>query len=55
MWRTLVGKNLRETARRQIRNYIQNNNMTAFAEAEVVSDFQARCVDVWRKRMALAI
>ncbi len=36
----LVGKNLRETARRQIRNYIQNHGMTAFAEAEVVADFQ---------------
>lgn len=36
----LVGKNLRETARRQIRNYIQDHGMTAFAEAEVVSDFK---------------
>ncbi|WP_420631932.1 amino acid permease [Candidatus Leptofilum sp.] len=36
----LVGKNLRETARRQIRNYIQDHRMTAFAEAEVVSDFK---------------
>lgn len=36
----LVGKNLRETARRQIRNYIQDHGMTAFAEAEVVADFE---------------
>lgn len=36
----LVGKNLRDTARRQIRKYIQSHGMTAFAEAEVVSDFQ---------------
>lgn len=36
----LVGKNLRETARRQIRNYIQDHGMTAFAEAEVVADFK---------------
>lgn len=36
----LLGKNLRQTARRQIRNYIQDHGMTAFAEAEVVSDFK---------------
>ena len=36
----LVGKNLRETARRQIRKYIQAHGMTAFAEAEVVSSFK---------------
>ena len=36
----LVGRNLRETARRQIRNYIQDHGMTAFAEAEIVSDFK---------------
>ncbi|WP_420644040.1 amino acid permease [Candidatus Leptofilum sp.] len=36
----LVGKNLRTTARKQIRNYIQDHGMTAFAEAEVVSDFK---------------
>ena len=40
----LVSKNLRETARRQIRSYIQEHGMTAFAEAEVVSDFKQAAV-----------
>lgn len=40
----LVGKNLRSTARRQIRHYIQDHGMTAFAEAEVVSDFKQGAV-----------
>ena len=40
----LVSKNLRETARRQIRSYIQDHGMTAFAEAEVVSDFKQAAV-----------
>jgi hypothetical protein len=36
----LAGKNLRATARRQIRKYIRENGMTAFAEAEIVPDFK---------------
>jgi amino acid transporter len=36
---TLAGHGIRKTARRHIREYIQNRNMTAFAEAEVVDDF----------------
>lgn len=35
----LVQGNLRSVARRQIRSYIQDRNMTAFAEADIVSDF----------------
>ncbi len=35
----LIGRGLRRTARRQIRSYIQDRGMTAFAEADVVSDF----------------
>jgi amino acid transporter len=31
---------MRETARRHIQEYIQQNNMTAFAEAEIVPDFR---------------
>lgn len=36
----LSGRNLRATARRQIRKYIHDNGMTAFAEAEIVPDFK---------------
>lgn len=35
----LAGHGLRRTARRQIRTYIQDRNMTAFAEADVVPEF----------------
>lgn len=37
---TLTGRGLRETARKNIRSYIQKQRMTAFADAEVVSNFQ---------------
>jgi hypothetical protein len=37
---SLGGRGLRETARKGIRSYIQDRRMTAFAEAEVVTDFQ---------------
>ncbi|HSH03250.1 MAG TPA: amino acid permease [Anaerolineae bacterium] len=36
----LANRNLRSTARRQIRKYIQDNGMTAFAEAQIVPDFK---------------
>lgn len=42
----LGGRGLRETARRHIRSYIQDRRMTAFAEAEIVSEFEAGCVAV---------
>ncbi|MBP7962492.1 MAG: hypothetical protein KBG20_12200 [Caldilineaceae bacterium] len=35
----LTGQGLRRTARRQIRAYIKDRRMTAFAEADVVNDF----------------
>ncbi|MEZ4633619.1 MAG: hypothetical protein R2856_01325 [Caldilineaceae bacterium] len=35
----LSARNLRRVARRQIRSYIQNRNMAAFAEADIVADF----------------
>ncbi|MCB0044186.1 MAG: amino acid permease [Caldilineaceae bacterium] len=35
----LAGKNLRTTARRQIRSYIQERDMMAFAEADIAPDF----------------
>jgi PHD/YefM family antitoxin component YafN of YafNO toxin-antitoxin module len=35
----MAGQGLRHTARRQIRSYIQDRQMTAFAEADVVADF----------------
>lgn len=37
--RKLAGRGLQRTARRQIRAYIQDRNMTAFAEADIVPDF----------------
>jgi amino acid transporter len=42
----LAGHGLRETARRHIRGYIRNRNMTAFAEAEVVDDFLRGAITV---------
>ncbi len=36
----IAGQGLRETARKGIRKYIESRRMTAFAEAEVVEDFQ---------------
>lgn len=42
----LAGRGLRETARRHIREYIQDRKMTAFAEAEVVSDFKTGALTV---------
>ena len=35
----LAGRGLRDTARRQIRSYIQDRQMAAFASAEIVPDF----------------
>lgn len=35
----LAGRGLRDTARRQIRSYIQDHEMAAFASAEIVPDF----------------
>lgn len=42
----LAQRGLRETARKHIRSYIQNRNMTAFAEAEIVSDFKGGAIAV---------
>jgi amino acid transporter len=42
----LAGHGLRETARRHIRSYIRDRNMTAFAEAEVVNDFLTGAITV---------
>lgn len=36
----LTHSGLRKSARKQIRSYIQEHGMTAFAEAEIVSDFE---------------
>lgn len=35
----MAGRGLRDTARRQIRSYIQDRHMAAFASAEIVPDF----------------
>lgn len=35
----LAGRGLRETARKSIRKYIQDRRMTAFADAQIVKDF----------------
>lgn len=37
--RQLAGRGLRDAARRQIRQFIQENHMSAFASAEIVPDF----------------
>lgn len=42
----LVGRQLRSTALAQIRRYIRENNMEAFAEVEVVSDFREGALTV---------
>lgn len=42
----LAGRGLRETARRGIHKYIQDRGMTAFAEAEVVDNFQQGAMTV---------
>lgn len=42
----LADHGLRETARRQIRGYIKDRRMTAFAEADVVTDFYSGAVTV---------
>ncbi len=44
--RQIAGHRLRSLARRQIRSYIQDRHMTAFAEADVVADFYAGAVTV---------
>jgi amino acid transporter len=43
---TLAGHGLRTTARKQIRSYIQNRQMVAFAEAEVVDNFETGALTV---------
>ncbi|MDX1521388.1 MAG: amino acid permease [Anaerolineae bacterium] len=42
----LGNRGLRETARKHIRSYIKDRRMTAFAEAEIVSDFKAGALTV---------
>ena len=42
----LAGRGLRETARKGIHNYIQDRGMTAFAEAEVVDNFEQGALTV---------
>ncbi len=42
----LAGKGLRRRARRQIRAYLQENELDAFPEAEIVSDFYEGAVTV---------
>jgi len=42
----LAERNLRGVARRQIRGYIHERNMTAFAEADIVNDFYNGAVTV---------
>lgn len=43
---TLAGRGLRETARKHIRDYIQHHRMTAFAEAEIVADFEQGAITI---------
>jgi len=43
---TLAGHGLRTTARKQIRSYIQNRQMVAFAQAEVVDNFETGALTV---------
>lgn len=42
----LAGRGLREAARKHIRSYIKDRRMTAFAEAEIVSDFKQGVIAV---------
>ncbi len=42
----LANKNMRETARKHIRNYIRTHRMTAFAESEIVDDFHTGVLTV---------
>jgi amino acid transporter len=42
----LAGHGLRTTARKQIRSYIQDRQMVAFAEAEVVDNFETGAITV---------
>ena len=42
----LAGRGLRETARRHIRSYIQQHQMTAFAEAEIVPSFEEGAITI---------
>ncbi len=43
---TLAQRSIRETARKHIRSYIEDKNMTAFAEADIVSDFKSGALTI---------
>jgi amino acid transporter len=42
----MVGRGLRDMARKHIRSYIKDRNMTAFAEADVVSNFRQGAITI---------